>query len=141
VVDWLEARDGHAAASPPLPLVAAVERLLGRERDAMVGRLRELRPGDYATLARPLLAEAGAGDPYARSLLDEAAAHHVRLARALAPSVAEPLALGGGLAPAFAPRLAAALPPGCLAADRAPSPLRGAFLIGIGRAAPEYPSS
>jgi hypothetical protein len=47
--------------------------------------------------------------------------------------------LGGGLAPTFAPRLATALAPGYIATDRTPSPLRGAFLIGIGRVAPEYP--
>lgn len=138
VVDWLEARDGHAAAAPPPRLAAAVERLIGSDRETIVGRLRGMRPGDHATLARPLVDEAAAGDGYARTLLDEAAAHLLRLARALTPTADEPLMLAGGLAPAFASRLRAGLPQGCLA-DRMPSPLRGAWLVGAGHAPAEYP--
>ena len=71
---------------------------------------------------------------------EAAAAHLLRLARGLTAAPGTRLALIGGLAPFFAPRLAAALPPGVLAAEAVPAALHGAYLIGIGRAAPELHS-
>lgn len=140
VADWLEARDGHPAAAPSARLTTAVGHLLGNERAVIVGRLRSMTPADYATLARPLLAEAALGEPYATAIVDEAAVHNLRLARTLRPTRSEPLALVGGLALTFAGSIAAGLPPGSVDTSRAISPLRGAWLIGIGRASPEYPN-
>lgn len=137
--DWLESRDGYGPLPADHPLVETVAELVGRRRDTILDGLRRARPGDFAALARPIVEQAAAGDTYARGLLDEAAGHHARLVLALAPTPAEPLVLGGGLAPFFAEAVANALPAGCIARDRQPSPLRGAWLVGIGRARPEFP--
>lgn len=140
VGDWLDGRDGHGPATAATrPLRQAVGDLLGDDRGAILDWLRAARPGDFARLARPLVEAAAAGDAYAGALLDEAAGHLARLALALGPTREEPLVLSGGLAPIFAGRLETSIGADRLARDRAPSPLRGAWLIGIGRAAPEFP--
>jgi glucosamine kinase len=139
VGDWLESRDGYGALPADHVLAAAAADLVGGRRDRILDWLRRAKPGDFAALARPIVEQAAAGDAYASGLLGEAAGHHARVARALAPTPAEPLVLGGGLAPFFAEAVAKALPAGCLAHDRKPSPLHGAWLVGIGRARPEFP--
>jgi glucosamine kinase len=138
--DWLEALDGYGPAPADHPLWQEAAARIGGERAAILAWLKAARPGDIASLARPIVDAAAAGDAYARGLIDEAASHHRRLARALAPSADEPLVLGGGLAPVFALPIAAALPPGAVARERRPSPLRGAWLIGTGRATAELPT-
>jgi glucosamine kinase len=131
---WLEWRDGIGPASPLWEHLSAV---LPDERPAILDWMARARSAEFAALARPL-AEA-TGDPVAEALLDEAAIHLACLARALLTGSATRLALSGGLAPLFAPRLAAALGEERLALEAVPSVLAGAFLIGTGRAAPEFP--
>ena len=139
IADWLESRDGYGLLPADHALAERAAELVGKRRDAILDWLRRARPGDFAALARPIVELALAGDGYARGLLQEAAGHHARLARALAPTPAEPLVLGGGLAPFFAEAVTRHLPAGCVASDRQPSPLRGAWLVGTGRARPEFP--
>ena len=140
VGDWLEAREGFGPAVGADPALGhAVECAVGNRREAILAWLRAAHAGDLARLARPLVAAAESGDPYANLVLDEAAGHLGRLAEALSPTADAPLVLGGGLAPTFAARLVTLLGPDRIARDRIPSPLRGAWLIGIGRVAPEMP--
>jgi glucosamine kinase len=138
VGDWLERRDGYGPLPAGHPLQDVVEGLVGARRDAILGWLKSALPGELARLARPVVEAAEAGDAYARSLLDAAARHHLELVEALAPSEGEPLVLGGGLAPVFLSRIETALGPTRIARDRTPSPLRGAWLVGVGQAAPEF---
>jgi glucosamine kinase len=137
--DWLEALDGYGPIAAAHPLARELARRAGTERSAILAWLRAARPAEFAALARPIVDQAAAGDAYARALMDRAADHLARVARALEPMPSEPLVLAGGLAPAFAPLLAARLGGALLAAERMPSPLHGGFLVGIGRAAPEFP--
>jgi glucosamine kinase len=139
--DWLEVLDGYGPADADHPLWQEAASLAGERRDAILRWLKTSPPAAFATLARPIIAAAEARDPYARSLLDEAAGHHARLARALAPTATEPLVLGGGLAAIFAGAIERAVGAEAFAGDRAPSPLHGAWLIGTGSVAPEFPEA
>ena len=133
---WLDFRDGIGAASLLWPALSAA---LPGDRAAILAWMRNARSADYATLARTLPAAEAVGDAVALAVLERATAHLLRLARGLTATPGTRLALTGGLAPLFAPRLAAALPPGILAAEIRPAALHGAFLIGVGRAVQELP--
>ena len=89
-------------------------------------------------MAPAIVAAANAGDALAQALLGEGATHLLRLAMALQPSTAAPLCLGGGMGEVYRPRLAAALGDAVLPAGRRPEPIRGAWLIGTGRAPAEF---
>jgi glucosamine kinase len=132
---WLEWQDGIGEASRLWPAIAAA---LPDERGAILGWMRAARSGDYGALARGLPDAAAAGDVVALEIAERATLHLLRLARGLTARQGTRLALIGGLAPFFAPRLEAGLPLGVLARDRPPSALHGAFLVGIGRVAPEF---
>ncbi len=128
---WLDRRDGIGRESRLWPVLDAA---LPAGRAALLAWMRAARPADYAAFARPL-AEA-ADDPVAAALLDRGFESLLRLARGLTAGSDIDLTLTGGLAPVFVARLAGALagPVALAAADAA---LRGAFLVGRGKAPPE----
>lgn len=134
-LDWL---DG-AAAFPGSTLWLAVTARLGSGREAALAWLRDAGAAEFAALAPAVVAAARDGDALATALLAEGAGHLTRLADALEPSPSAPLALSGGLAEVYRPALAAALEADALLAAAAPDPLRGAWLIAIGSAWPEFP--
>jgi glucosamine kinase len=133
---WLDWRDGIGEASLLWPSITAA---LPDDRAALLHWMRTARSAEYGALARFVPDALAAGDPVARDVVERATTLLLRLARGLTAEPGIRLALIGGLAPLFAPRLDAALGPGILALDRPPSALHGAFLIGTGRAAAEFP--
>jgi glucosamine kinase len=140
IAAWLEHLDGYPGRDPATPLWAITRQTLGAHQPAILAWLLVALPQDYAALAPAIVDAARQGDRFASSLLDQAAQHVAELARALGPSPAMRLALAGGLAPSLASRITALLGSECLAPEVAPAPLRGAWLIGSGRVAPEMPS-
>jgi len=134
---WLDWRDGIGEDSL---LWAAISAALPADRAEILAWMRAARSAEYAALARHLPAAASSRDGVALAVAERATAHLLRLARGLTAAPGTRLALIGGLAPFFAPRLAAGLRPGVLADDVVPAALHGAYLIGIGRAAPELHS-
>ena len=135
--EYLDRLDG-AADHPTSTLWAVAADRLGRERAAILRRLRSARPSDFASFAHPIVAAAAQHDPLGSVLLDEGSGHLVRLAHALAPSAAVPLVLGGGLADAYRPRLASQFPTDLPPAEVCPDPVRGALLIATGTMDPEF---
>jgi glucosamine kinase len=136
--EYLDHLDGCAAIEAS-PLWAVAEARLGREREAVLAWLKDARAADFAAMVPEIVASAAARDPLATTLLAEGAGHLLRLARALQPTAAAPLCLGGGLAATYRPALEAALGSDALLAERRPDPIRGAWLVAIDRAPPEFP--
>lgn len=139
ITAWLETRDGlDPAEANDAPLWGQIEALVGRDRPAILDWLRAARPADFGGLAPAVLRAAEQGSTLADSLIEAATDHLERLLRTLAAQDL-PIALTGGLAASFAPHLSTRL--GQPLSDRPASPLRGAWLVGIGQAAPEFVST
>ena len=85
-----------------------------------------------------VVAAAKEGDPLGATLLVEGAEHLIRLGRAVAEGTQGALCLAGGLAEVYRPTLTGRLDVPLLPAETRPDPLRGAWLIATGAAAPEY---
>lgn len=66
---------------------------------------RDAEPGDYARLAREVVAAAEAGDPLGMALMDEGAAYIRAALTRLGWTAPEPLVFAGGLGPAYARRM------------------------------------
>lgn len=120
------------------PLWAAAAASMGSDRAAILLWLARARAAEFAALAPAIVVNAEAGDPLASALLAEGADHLARLARAVVAGTGGALCLAGGLAEVYRPLLGGRVDAPVLPPTQAPDPLRGAWLVAIGAAAPEY---
>lgn len=131
----------HLDAASPWPqsgLWPSAEAALGRARENILLWLARARAAEFAALAPAVVAAAKEGDPLGATLLVEGAEHLIRLGRAVAEGTQGALCLAGGLAEIYRPTLTGRLDVPLLPAETRPDPLRGAWLIATGAAAPEY---
>lgn len=131
----------HLDAASPWPdsgLWAAVAEAIGRDREDILGWLRQARAAEFATLAPAVVAAAHAGDPLGTELLAEGATHIARLARAVVAETGGSLCLAGGLAETYRPLVGELFADLLVPPERKPDPLRGAWLVATGAAEAEY---
>ena len=133
--EYLDHLDGIGERGP---LWAVAEAAVGSSRDSILLWLARARAAEFAALAPAIVTNAGAGDPLASALLAEGADHVARLAGAVVAGTGGALCLAGGLAEVYRPLLEGRVAAPILPTARAPDPLRGAWLVAIGAAAPEY---
>lgn len=133
--EYLDHLDGIGEKGP---LWAVAKAAMGGDRESILLWLAGARATEFAALAPAIVAHAEAGDPLASALLDEGADHLARLAEAVVAGTGGALCLAGGLAEVYRPLLRERIEVSFLPAAPPPDPLRGAWLVATGAAAPEY---